>query len=245
MSFSIEILLGLLAVIAAITVPLIIYFLQKSKKRFAYEVISNTQLVGVKSEVQNKIKIYYENKLVENVHLISIRLINSGNQPIPIDDFARPINIQLGSETNILTCEVLEKNPKDLDVSILKMQDSIEIQPLLLNQNDSLTLNILLSDYRGGLEVSARVKGIAKVEVYREPQPISNIIWLSIILFSMVLTIISTNYKDSIESYFGFNSEFLGYIFISPVFIFFTYILIDASYVSVKESIIKKIREVR
>ena len=151
MNFSIEILLGFLAVIAAITVPLIIYFLQKSKKRLAYEVVSNTQLVGVKSEVQNKIKIYYENKLVENVHLVSIRLINSGNQPISIEDFARPINIKLGSNTNILTCEVLEKNPKDLDIVISKMQNSVKIQPLLLNPNDSLTLNILLGDYRGGV----------------------------------------------------------------------------------------------
>ena len=144
MSFSIEILLGFLAVIAAITVPLIIYFLQKSKKRLAYEVVSNTQLVGVKSEVQNKIKIHYENKIVENVHLVSIRIINSGNQPISIDDFARPISIQLGSNTNILTCEVLEQSPKDLDISILKMQNSVEIQPLLLNPNDSFNLNILL-----------------------------------------------------------------------------------------------------
>ena len=168
MSFSIEILLGFSAVIAAITVPLLIYFLQKSKRRVAYEVVSNAQLVGVKSEVQNKIKIYYENKLVENVHLVSIRIINSGNQPTSIDDFARPISIQLGSNTNILTSEVLGLNPKDLDVSILKMQNSVEIQPLLLNPNDSLTLNILISDYRGGLEVSARVRGISNIEIYRK-----------------------------------------------------------------------------
>ncbi|WP_198330609.1 hypothetical protein [Psychrobacter cibarius] len=94
MSFSIEILLGCLAVIAAITVPLIIYFLQKSKKRLAYEIVSNTQLVGVKSEVQNKIKIYYENKLVENVHLLLIRIINNGNQSISIGDFAKRIDIR-------------------------------------------------------------------------------------------------------------------------------------------------------
>ena len=50
-------------------------------------------------------------------------------------------------------------------------------------------------------------------------------------------------YNDSIEDYFGFNSEFLAYIFISPIFIFFTYILIVASYVSIKESIIKKLEK--
>ncbi|WP_296245519.1 hypothetical protein, partial [Psychrobacter sp. UBA6766] len=108
MSFSMEILLGFLAVIAAITVPLIIYFLQKSKKQLSYEIISNTQLVGVENEIQDRITILYDEKQVVNVHLISIRFVNDGNQPISIDDSAMPINIKLGSATNILTCEVFD-----------------------------------------------------------------------------------------------------------------------------------------
>lgn len=216
MSFSIEILLGFSAVIAAITVPLIIYFLQKSKKRLAYEVVSNTQLVGVKTEVQNKIKIYYENKLVENVYLVSIRLINSGNQPISIDDFARPINIQLGSNTKILTCEVLEQNPKDLDVSILKMQNSFEIQPLLLNPNDSLTLSILLSDYREELEVSARVKGVRNIETYSEPQPLLNIILMLLMIPFILFSITSTFFYDIFKNYLGFKVS----VILSTLFIF-------------------------
>ncbi len=184
MSFSLELLIGVSAVIAAITVPLIIYFLQKSKKRLAYEVISDTQLVGVKSEVQNKIKIYYENEPVENVHLISIEFINNGNQPISIDDFTRPVNIHLGDDVNILTCEILDQNPRNLDVNFVNTQDSIKIQPLLLNSNDNFTLNVLLSNYKGELEVSARVKGISNIEVYRKPESIKKHILIFISHFT-------------------------------------------------------------
>ena len=244
MSFSIEILLGFLAVMAAITVPLIIYFLQKSKKRLAYEVVSNTQLVGIKNEVQNKIKIYYENKLVENVHLVSIRFINSGNQPISIDDFARPINIQLGSNTNILTCEVLEQNPKDLDVSILKMQNRLEIQPLLLNPNDSLTLNILLSDYRGGLEVSARVRGISNIEVYREPESIKSIFLFLLFVLLLILNFINAVSKNKIGSFFGIDGQNLVLIFLGPIIIFICYTWISVSYQAIKEFFIKKVKEI-
>ena len=171
MGFSIEILLGLLAVIAAITVPLIIYFLQKSKKRLAYEVVSNTQLVGVKSEVQNKIKIYYENKLVADVHLLLIRIINNGNQSISIGDFAKRIDINLGNNLNILTCEILRQYPDNLDVNVIKMINSIEIEPLLLNPKDNFTIKILLSDYKEDFEVSARIEGIGKIEVYKGAHP--------------------------------------------------------------------------
>lgn len=244
MNFSIEILLGFLAVIAAITVPLIIYFLQKSKKRLAYEVVSNTQLVGVKSEVQNKIKIYYENKLVENVHLVSIRLINSGNQPISIEDFARPINIKLGSNTNILTCEVLEKNPKDLDIVISKMQNSVKIQPLLLNPNDSLTLNILLSDYRGGLEVSARVRGISNIKVYREPESIKSIFLFLLFVLLLILNAFNAVSKNKIGSFFGIDGQNLVLILMGPIIIFICYTLISILYQATKDFFIRKVREI-
>ena len=244
MSFSLELLIGVLAVIAAITVPLIIYFLQKSKKRLAYEIISDTQLVGVDSEVQNKIKIYYEDKLVENVHLIVIRFINNGNQPISIDDFAKQINIGLGNNTNILTCEVLEQNPKNLDVNIIKMQDSIEVRSLLLNSKDSFTLNVLLSNYKRKLEISARVKGINQIDVYREPQLVPSLIVLSVIGFPMVLFILNFAFRDTVESYFGFNSEVLAYVLISPIFILIFYSMILTFFEAIKYFFIRKIREI-
>ena len=111
MSFSLQLLIGVLAVVAAITVPIAIYFLQKNRKKLSYEVISNTQLVGVENKIQDKIKILDENKLVENVHLLSIMFINDGNQSISIENFATPIKVQLGDSANILTCEVLVQSP--------------------------------------------------------------------------------------------------------------------------------------
>ena len=241
MVFSLELLIGVLAVIAAITVPLIIYFLQKSKKRLAYEVISDTQLVGIKSEVQNKIKIYYEDKLVENVHLISIKIINNGNQPISISDFAELINIRLGNNTNILTCEVLEQNPKDLDVCVVKIQDSIEIQPLLLNPNDSFTLNILLSNYKRDLEVSARIEGVNKIEYYVEPQPIANLIMLIIFILLIILNIFYVIFKSNFESFFGIDSEKLALILISPILIFSIYGILITSYEAIRFFFLEKL----
>lgn len=241
MVFSLELLIGVLAVIAAITVPLIIYFLQKSKKRLTYEVISDTQLVGIKSEVQNKIKIYYEDKLVENVHLISIKIINNGNQPISISDFAELINIRLGNNTNILTCEVLEQNPKDLDVCVVKIQDSIEIQPLLLNPNDSFTLNILLSNYKRDLEVSARIEGVNKIEYYVEPQPIANLIMLIIFILLIILNIFYVIFKSNFESFFGIDSEKLALILISPILIFSIYGILITSYEAIRFFFLEKL----
>lgn len=213
MSFSIEILLGFLAVIAAITVPLIIYFLQKSKKQLSYEIISNTQLVGIENEIQDRITILYDEKQVVNVHLISIRFVNDGNQPISIDDFAMPINVQLGSATNILTCEVLEQNPNELNANIVKMEDSVEIQPLLINPNDSFNLNILLNNYEGSLCIRARIKGIKTISVYKEPKfTIVNFLLIMHFLVGMV-GMFSTIYGRETNNDFVSDIGYVSFIF--------------------------------
>ena len=239
MSFSIEILLGCLAVIAAITVPLIIYFLQKSKKRLAYEIVSNTQLVGVKSEVQNKIKIYYENKLVENVHLLLIRIINNGNQSISIGDFAKRIDINLGNNLNILTCEILRQYPDNLDINVIKMVDSIEIEPLLLNPKDNFTIKILLSDYKENFEVSARIEGISKIEVYKEPQPLFNITLMLTFIPFLILMITRIFFEETFKNYFGFDISIIVHTFFVLIITILVFQILKIWYEAAKEFFLK------
>lgn len=212
MSLSVEILLGFLAVIAAITVPLIIYFLQKSRKKISYEIISNTQLVGIKNKIQDKIKILYEDKLVENVHLVSIRLINDGNQPIAIDDFATPIRVQLGNSTNILTYEVLEQNPSELNATIIRTEDRVEVQPLLLNSNDSFTLNILLNDYDESLCITARIKGVKNIGLYKKSK--FTIVNLVLFLYSLlgICAVFGVIYGKETNNDFISNVGFITYV---------------------------------
>ena len=216
MIFSIEILLGFLAVIVAIAVPLIIYYLQKSKKQLSYEIISNTQLVGVENEIKDRITILYDEKKVVNVHLISIRFVNDGNQPISVDDFAMPINVKLGSGTNILTCEVLEQSPNELNASIIKMEDSVKIQPLLLNSNDNFTLNILLNDYDESLYITTRIKGIKSIGPYKKSK------------FTIVNLAITTHFFIGILGMFGTrygrenNSDFISDVGIVAFAIYMT-----------------------
>lgn len=205
-------LVGAIATIGAIIAAFIIYYLQKSKKRLSYEIISNTQLVGIKNKIQDKIKILYEDKLVENVHLVSIRLINDGNLPIAIDDFATPIRVQLGNNTNILTYEVLEQNPSELNATITRMEDRIEVQPLLLNSNDNFTLNILLNDYDESLCITARIKGVKNIGPYRKSK--FTIVNLVLFLYSLlgICAIFGVIYGKETNNDFISNVGFITYV---------------------------------
>lgn len=158
------IILGLVAII----VTIILFILGKKKKRLAYYIVSNTQLVGVENSIQDKIKILYDEKQVTNVHLISIKFINSGNESISVDDFDKPISIRYDSTVNVLTHEILEKNPKNLDAITIGKEEVIEVEPLLLNIKDEFTVNILASNFDGDIDISARIRGVKELEIYNK-----------------------------------------------------------------------------
>jgi hypothetical protein len=154
--------------LAAIIVAIILFLLGKKKKRLAYYIVSNTQLVGIENSIQDKIKILYDEKQVTNVHLISIKFINSGNEPISVDDFDKPISIRYDSNVNVLTHEILEKYPKNLDAVTRVKEEVIEVEPLLLNIKDEFTVNILASNFDGDIDISARIRGVKELEIYNK-----------------------------------------------------------------------------
>ena len=199
--------------LAAIIVTIILFILGRKKKRLAYYIVSNTQLVGIENSIQDKIKILYDEKQVANVHLISIKFINNGNEPISVDDFDKPISIKYDSAVNILTYEVLEKTPADLDATIKEREEFLEIKPLLLNPNDDFTINILASDFEGGLEISARIKGINKVEIYKSYEDSSRVL-IYINIFIIFMAVISSFYGKEIDGYFW---SYLSEIIYSPI----------------------------
>ena len=205
-------LVGAIATIGAIIAAFVIYYLQKSKKRLSYEIISNTQLVGIENKVQDKIKIFYEDKLVENVHLVSIRFVNDGNQFVAIDDFTTPINVKFGEGTNILTGEVLEQNPSELNATIIRTEDRVEVQPLLLNSNDSFTLNILLNDYDESLCITARIKGVKNIGLYKKSK--FTIVNLVLFLYSLlgICAVLGVIYGKETNNDFISNVGFITYV---------------------------------
>ncbi len=215
-------LVGAIATIGAIIAAFVIYYLQKSKKRLSYEIISNTQLIGVNNKIQDKIKILYDEKQVANVHLISIKFVNNGNEPISVDDFDKPISIRYNSTVNILTHEIVERVPEDLDAVIGKKEKFLEITPLLLNTKDEFTVNILASDFNGDLDISARIRGVKELEIYKSYEKSSKLL-VYINIFVIFLTVINVFYGREIDSYFGLDYNKILY---SPVFSFFPIVLL-------------------
>jgi hypothetical protein len=141
-----------------------IAYRRHKRKRLAYEIISNLPLFSVQREIKDRIKIYLDDTLVEKVNLVLIRIYNPGNDAITTRDFESPISVNLGDEAKILSVEISEKSPIDLPANISYDDNSVTLEPLLLNEKDSVTIKALVSRPQRAITVSARIAGVNSIE---------------------------------------------------------------------------------
>lgn len=152
--------IGAVALIATI----VIYFLQRNVKRFAYRILTETSLVSVGRKVRGKIKVFYDDKEIETLYLVVVEIVNNGNLEIRTSDFEeQPITIDFPN-SNLVSVEVSNTSPKSLKPVISYEPTQVTIQPLLLNKKDSFTLELIFSKYEHVTEFHARIVGVKDIE---------------------------------------------------------------------------------
>jgi len=136
---------------------------QRRSKSISYEVLSCTPLLSVKEEIKSNLQILYKSKPVQQVHLVLVRIFNSGNMPIPTKDYEQPISLSFGEQSKILTAEIAEKEPGNLPASIARGETGIILEPTLLNRADSVTLKMLVNEY-DDITIDGRVVGVKEIK---------------------------------------------------------------------------------
>lgn len=137
-------------------------FWQKKRKKIAYEIISNTQLLSVKDEVKSRLQILFDQKPVHNLNLVVLKIYNAGNEPISPEDFKDKLTVEFGDNAQILEADVVDVFPKNMQANIEQTANSISLVPLLLNDGDSVKLKILLSKY-SHIHITGRITGVNQI----------------------------------------------------------------------------------
>lgn len=131
--------------VVAIVVTIVLYFISRQKKRLGYRVLSQTPLVTVGDELQGQIRILYNGQDVQNVNLALISLTNSGNVAITRADFDAPLEIEFGARSRLLSAEIIEMRPDNLDAQLTLHDHSLALEPLLMNKGDSVRVKALVN----------------------------------------------------------------------------------------------------
>jgi hypothetical protein len=180
--------IGAVLAVLAIIVTLALYFMQRRRKILTYEILSRTPLLSVAEELEGKLQILFEGEPVQKVHLLVLKLANTGNVPVTTADYEKEVKFKFGDKTRILTAEVSEMNPSNLMATVSIDNESVVLKPVLLNSGDAVTIKALLSQFNGIVNVDGRVVGVKAIEKKREgfASSIALLIGLSLTMLSMI-----------------------------------------------------------
>lgn len=180
--------------IIAVIFAAIFFKMQHQHKALSYKILSYTPLV-IRDVIGEKLQIVFEGKPVEDVYLSIIKIYNSGNTPIVYNDYERPINLYFGENSQILTNEVIEKNPDNLEVTTHIEGTKIMLDPLLLNKKDSITLKTILSQPDisiNNINIDGRIVGVKEIKEITENVIFHTLKVLSVgVLLGIVLSIVT------------------------------------------------------
>jgi hypothetical protein len=148
--------------LAGILLPVLISINAFEKKSLGYAVSSISALV-VEGKADLPLEIRYKGNSLESPFLSVIRLKNVGSVPISSSDFDKPITINTTNKAKIIAVKVGETSPATLPVKIDNNDTNISIQPLLLNPEDEVSLEIVTHITKPEFSISARVYGVKEV----------------------------------------------------------------------------------
>lgn len=158
-----NLIIAVIGILATLALSMMIYKWQKTRKRITWELASNSRLLTVSEEIDQKLEILYEGIPVRQVSVALVRIFNSGNQPIAQADVERPIGVLTGPSSRILSAVVTEVSPPELQPAISVLQDRVVLAPVLMNAQDAITLKLIVSDL-GTILLDGRIAGVRKFE---------------------------------------------------------------------------------
>ena len=143
----------LTVVISALILFVALFNIYKNKKSkiLKYYILTNTEIAPVDVELSGKIKLFFEespDKLIPIIdsRLIIIKFSNNGKEPIKSADFEEPISVAFGNEVSILDKGIIAY-PDSLKKPELRVsENTLILEPLLLNKTESITIKVLLSN---------------------------------------------------------------------------------------------------
>ena len=162
-----------------ICVSIILWNLNQRKKALSYSILWNRPLLNLKGAAREQMDILFRGKKVSEADLIVVRVFNSGHLPINSGDYQTTLAVELEPGASIVDVNVIETLPANLEERLkLKAEqnpliESVEeskilLRPILLNEGDSFTIQMLVLNGHGKVKVAGHVLGINSIKVYKD-----------------------------------------------------------------------------
>lgn len=155
----------------------------------------------IKNSISNKIKLYYENNLVQNIYYKSFLIKNTGKKEINPIDYIENLCIEI-SESNILDAQLISYSNTYIQKNIIENtiieNNKICFSNVLLNSDDYYQINVITDELPKNIKVSGTISGISKLNINNSKtvqykitvaKKVSTIIIITVIIFVLAVII--------------------------------------------------------
>lgn len=230
-------LLAPLATAIGIMVSIILWILNQRRKQLSYRVLFQGPLFQADRDVAERLLSRFDRIPSSDLGLVVVQLVNNGHLPISPSDFQSRLVISAGPGANVLFTNLSATAPGDLDERCRSAEGEkkslidgfsgheVVLAPILLNPGDSITVQILAANLRGGIKVIGHINGIGRISSWRAPSLIPTVL---INIGAMVMALSMLFVEPTVVAKFGFSEALAGVLF----FIFGYTILVAGTYSS-------------
>ncbi len=197
MDFTLDLkaVLTIISILTAITLALIFQW-WRNRKHLTYQILTNTQLLKHDNEIRDKVQILVDGVSAENVQLMILKIINTGRQSIDEKDFKQNLDFVFSSTDSesvaILSADLSKKQPDNMKVRISRSDNTLSVEPIMLNYKDSFEIKVLLNSNKAIVTPDARITGVGKIQFDDKVGLISTMVLLlgGIFLISLLAVLI-------------------------------------------------------
>lgn len=149
---------GVLVSVIALVVSIAPVILREGK---ALEVtlLADASAVKVENRVADSIVVYYRGRQVKNLSLLTVKIENSGGEPIEEADYARPVSFIFPEGAQIVEAKVVDAFPVDLGITVQAKGNRASLSESLLNSGDQAVIQFSVADIPSGAKIPFRVSG--------------------------------------------------------------------------------------
>jgi hypothetical protein len=166
---------GAILALAAIAVTYWIYVRQRQRHRVSYQRLTSIEVLTVKEHMAGRVTVLFDGNPVKSMHIITMKIWNSGSVPILAADFVEPLSLRVVSSARLLSADIISATPFNLR-PVVKIEGSLAtVQPLLLNPSDSFVVKLLVQDGGEHILPVGRIVGVRAFDPVMDPNTFSEL----------------------------------------------------------------------
>jgi len=172
----------ILGAIIGAAVTYLIFHRQATKRLISFQIVSNAPIATLNKSLQNTVTIQINGQPVNNARQVVLKLRNQGNVAVKPSDYDTPLRF-IFDGSKVVGSDIFDTDPPELQNSInpnsfVQIGTGLaELEKILLNPKESITLTILLEGDYNRLDIAGRIIDGKIVEKVGEDEYTKNLLF--------------------------------------------------------------------